>query len=192
MLEKIAEAARCGVDFVQLREKDLSTRELEALAGAAVRAIREISAKSRSKGTRLLINSRSDVALACGADGVHLRADDVSPSVVRGVWNQCGQEPIVSVSCHCSEEVVRAAAERADFALFGPVFEKRDQPGTKSTGVGELQDACGHGIRVLAIGGVTLENAASCIRAGASGIAAIRLFQENDMAKIAASLGGIS
>ena len=82
LLEKIAEAARCGVDYIQLREKDLPARQLEALAGAAVRVIEENGLRktgTREAGTCLLINSRSDVAFAAGAGGVHLRSDDISP-----------------------------------------------------------------------------------------------------------------
>src|SRR5580704_16399491 len=83
LLEKIAEAARCGVDFVQLREKDLSGRELETLARDAARTVRE-----NSSTTRLLINTRTDVAIACGADGVHLRSEDVSAGEARAVWQR--------------------------------------------------------------------------------------------------------
>src|SRR5215831_6870656 len=75
LLEKIAEAARAGVDYIQLREKDLTTRDLESLAREAIAVVRE----SRKPTAALLINSRSDVALAVGAEGVHLRSDDVSP-----------------------------------------------------------------------------------------------------------------
>ena len=80
LLDKIAEAARAGVDYIQLREKDLSACELEKLAADAMRIIHEVRAGNgeQHSATRLLINSRTDVALAAGADGVHLRSDDVS------------------------------------------------------------------------------------------------------------------
>ncbi len=111
VLEKIGEAARCGVDYIQLREKDLPTRELERLAIDALSVIREASsrtfeirdtARDGSIHPSLLINSRTDVALAVGADGVHLRSDDVSPSVVRHVWCRDRRlaRPLVTVSCH--------------------------------------------------------------------------------------------
>src|SRR5215470_7979866 len=87
LLERIRWAARCGVDFIQLREKDLCGRELEVLAGKAVEAARGGSPK-----TRLLINSRTDIALVAGAAGVHLRANDVSPAEVRRVWRDAGIE----------------------------------------------------------------------------------------------------
>src|SRR5207245_3476743 len=86
LLHKIAYAARCGVDFIQLREKDLSARELEALAREAVGIVQKnVGAENRESGTRLLINSRTDIAIAVGADGVHLRSDDLSPSHVRAI-----------------------------------------------------------------------------------------------------------
>lgn len=187
LLERIAQAARCGVDFIQLREKDLGGRELEELARAAVARIRSSESKSR-----LLINSRTDVALAAGADGVHLRSKDVSTVDVRGIWREAGgaTQAMVAVSCHCESEVVAARNAGADFVVFGPVFEKKDSPGAATAGVKALGPACGHEIPVFALGGVTVANAASCIRAGAKGIAGIRLFQEGDLEKTVAKLRG--
>jgi thiamine-phosphate pyrophosphorylase len=183
LLAKISEAARCGVDFIQLREKDLSARELEALAQDAVRTVRENSSR-----TRLLINSRTDVAIACQTDGVHLRSEDVLPSEVRTAWRRSLHvAPVISVSCHSPDEVARAAAEAADLAVFAPVFEKH---GSSAAGLSVLRAACAHPIRVLALGGVTLENARVCVEAGAAGVAGIRLFQENDVAKVAGALRG--
>ena len=176
LLAKVAEAARARVDCIQLREKDLSTRELEMLAREAVAMVRE-----NSSLTRLLINSRTDVALAAGADGVHLRADDVGPREAR----QAAHRPLstdhflVAASCHSNEEVIRADSEGADFAVFGPIFGKNNAPGRQPTGLAALHEACRAKIPVLALGGVTMENAASCLEAGAAGVAGIRLFQEN-------------
>jgi len=180
LLDKIAEAARCNVDFIQSREKDLSGRELEALAREAVRTVRENSSR-----TKLLINSRTDVAIACGADGVHLRSEDVLPGEVRKAWKQA--VPVISVSCHTPAEVARAAANGADLAVFAPVFEKQ---GSSGAGLSALRKACEHSIKVLALGGVTLENAGACVEAGAAGVAGIRLFQENDVAKVVGALRG--
>jgi thiamine-phosphate pyrophosphorylase len=180
LLDKITEAARCNVDFIQMREKDLSGRELEALAREAVRAVRENSSQ-----TKLLINSRTDVAIACAADGVHLRSEDVLPGEVRKAWRQAA--PVISVSCHSADEVARAAADEADFAVFAPVFEKQ---GSSAAGLSALRTACEHSVKVLALGGVTLENAGACVEAGAAGVAGIRLFQENDVAKVVGALGG--
>jgi thiamine-phosphate pyrophosphorylase len=181
LLAKIAEAAGCGVDFIQLREKDLPPRDLETLARAA-----RLGTENRQLKTGLLINSRSDVALACGAAGVHLPTDDVSPSEVRKIWAKAGNaaRPLITVSCHSGDEVARAASEQADFALFAPVFEKKDAPQVSPGGLDRLREACRQRIPVLALGGVTLENAGACMDAGAAGIAAIRLFQENDIAEV--------
>jgi thiamine-phosphate pyrophosphorylase len=195
LLAKIAEATRCRVDLIQLREKDLSGRDLEALASAVLRVVRENCLSRTENGepaTRLLINSRSDVALACGADGVHLRTDDISPSEVRKIWAQGGRpfRPLISVSCHSANEVARAGLEGADFAVFAPVFEKKDAPPARIAGLDRLREACRQKIPVLALGGVTIENAGACRDAGAAGIAAIRLFQENDIAEVVRALKG--
>ena len=130
LLEKIAEAARAGIDYIQLREKDLSTRDLQSLAEDAVRTIREARTANNEQRTALLINSRTDIALAAGADGVHLRSEDVSPMEVRRIWTLCSagaparERPIVAASCHNIEDVNRAQSQGADFAVFAPVFEK--------------------------------------------------------------------
>jgi thiamine-phosphate pyrophosphorylase len=93
LLEKIAEAARCAVDYIQLREKDLSAVELETLACQAAQTIHEsvpLRTGNRQQVTALLINSRTDIAFAAGAAGVHLRSDDISPAEARKIWQQCG------------------------------------------------------------------------------------------------------
>jgi thiamine-phosphate pyrophosphorylase len=195
LLAKITEATRCGVDLIQLREKDLSTRELEALARAAVRIVRENSrpgTNNRELTTRLLLNSRTDIAIACGADGVHLRSDDISLSEVRRIWDEARHpvRAVVSVSCHSAAEVARAASESADFAVFAPVFEKKDAPLASPAGLYGLREACRQKIPVLALGGITLKNARTCLDVGAAGIAAIRLFQENDIAEAVPRLRG--
>ena len=193
LLEKISEAARAGVDYIQLREKDLTTRELESLAREAARILQQLRTENRELRTALLINSRTDVALASGADGVHLRADDINPPEVRAMWEKCvvgaparvsPQTPVIGVSCHSPEEVKQAEADGATFAVFAPVFEKKDVPKAQPGGLIQLREACNVGIPVLALGGVTLENAKSCLEAGASGIAAIRLFQESDIEEV--------
>lgn len=191
LLDKISEATAHGVDYIQLRERDLPTRELEDLASHAVRLIRE---SAHSPKTVLLVNSRSDVAISCAADGVHLRSDDVSPREVRLAWSHragAGESarpaPCIGVSCHTPAEVGRAQAEGADFAVFGPVFEKqggKNSQGSDLAGLDLLRQACLHKITVMALGGVTVENAHSCRAAGAAGIAAIRLFQENEIREI--------
>lgn len=191
ILEKVAEAANCKVDYIQLREKDLPARDLEALASRAVEIVCGLRAKSRHAPTRILINSRTDVALAAGADGVHLPARDLSPAEVHRVWKSSGAArsgPVVGVSCHAPSEVAAAAAAGATYTIFGPVFDKRAAPGTSPAGIDALREACAHKIPVLAIGGVNLENARSCLEVGAAGLAAIRLFQENQISQIVEAL----
>ena len=194
LLARIAEAARAGVDYIQLREKDLTARELETLAREAMATIGKTSpaADHQSSITRLLINSRTDIALAVGADGVHLRSDDVSPADVRSVWidsmaprSELAVGPVVCVSSHTPAEVARAQAEGADYSVFGPVFDKK---GASPAGLVALRDACQVKVPVFALGGVTVENAAACLEAGASGIAGIRLFQNNEIEGVVRAL----
>ncbi len=251
LLEKISEATRAGVDYIQLREKDLPTRKLESLARQAASVVKEArqlapsprpleqfhtyyvpftechpdrslpfpkgmaggvegpavpflgyTNSEKALAPALLINSRTDVALAAGANGVHLRSDDISPQEVRTIWNRKGgdaprladfarrgsaglsSDPLIGASCHSPEEVRQAKENGATFAVFAPVFEKKDAPGTRPAGLALLGEACRVEIPVLALGGITLANAQSCFDAGASGIAAIRLFQENNIAEI--------
>jgi thiamine-phosphate pyrophosphorylase len=178
LLERIGWAAQCGVDLIQLREKDLCGHELEALARKAVAATRTGGHK-----TRLLINSRTDIALAAGAGGVHLRSQDISPADLRQLWRVAGiaSEPTLAVSCHSQQEVIAAQSTGADFAVFAPVFEKNHTTRTPGAGMEALHAACQQHIPVLALGGITLENANSCLRAGAKGIAGIRIFQEGNL-----------
>lgn len=189
LLAKIAECAAAGVDLVQLREKDLSTRALEELAHKALAAL-------GGSRTRLLINSRTDIALACGAHGVHLPANDVPASEVRALMARVAMTgaglPVIGVSAHSVAEVASAEAHGADFAVFAPVFEKS---GTAShEGLKLLREACHRTetaqppMPVLALGGVTLQNARQCVEAGAAGIAGIRLFQQNDVHAIVKEL----
>jgi thiamine-phosphate pyrophosphorylase len=182
LLEKIRECAATGVDYIQLREKDLSTRALEALARKAVAAL-------GGSRTRLLINSRTDVALASGAHGVHLPGNNLPASEVRALWMRArSAAPVIGVSAHTLAEVEYAESHGAGFAVFAPVFEKA---GTRNArGLDELKQICrpGGSMPVFALGGVTLKNARLCLEAGAAGIAGIRLFQENRIDQLLASL----
>lgn len=178
LLEKIRECAAAGVDCIQLREKDLSTRSLEALA-------REAMAALNGSPTKLLINSRTDVALACGAHGMHLPGNDLAASEVRAIWMRANAAaPVIGVSAHSREEVAYAEAHGADFAVFAPVFEKAGE--ANATGLEDLRQICRRAasMPVLALGGVTFKNARLCLQAGAAGIAGIRLFQENEVHRI--------
>ena len=180
LLERIRAAFAAGVDWVQVREKRMPTRELCRLVEQAVALPEKCAA-------RLLVNERLDVALACGADGVHLPADSLPVAVVR---RAAPEGWLVGVSCHSPEEVEAAAREGASFAVLGPIFST---PGKLSPlGLEPLRQACGRlaagGFPVLALGGVNLENAGGCLEAGAAGIAAIRLFQSGDVRKVVAQL----
>jgi thiamine-phosphate pyrophosphorylase len=190
LLDKIQEAAEAGVDHIQLREKDLPARELELLARRALTILQQGRTENRELRTKLLINSRTDVALAVSGHGVHLPANDVPPDEVRRIC-RAAHTPVrltITQSCHEPEEVHRAQQNGADLAVLAPVFEKQSAPGTKPTGLETLRAACQYKIPVLALGGVTLDNAGDCLRAGAAGIAAIRLFQENTIADVVRQL----
>jgi thiamine-phosphate pyrophosphorylase len=181
VVEKIAEAARAGVDYIQLREKDLSAGELEALGREAVRVVRQASST-----TKILINSRTDLALTVEADGVHLRGDDISPREVAAIGGAIEKnemrvaKPFLTVvSCHSVDDVRRSELEGASFAVLAPIFGKQTDMSAQTVGLASLEAACSGGLPVLALGSVDFENSRACLRAGAAGIAAIRLFQNN-------------
>ena len=162
LLEIIRDQLHLGVDYIQIREKDLSARELFEFS-LAVLEVRAGGVHTRQP-TRILLNSRADVALAIGADGVHLPSS-APVETLPGL--------LVARSCHTVEEV-RAA--KADFVVFGPVFESHGKkPGV---GLDELKLACGQGKPVFALGGVDWDNAEQCMTAGTEGISGIRLFQD--------------
>ena len=199
LLAKIRQAAQFSVDYIQLREKDLSTRELEELASEAMSILRDAKLRTEDRELRtplprtaLLINSRTDVALAVGADGVHFPSNDIAPSEVRKISHGADTpvRVIISVSCHQPLEVQQAELAGADLAVFAPVFEKKNVHEARPAGIDAMRQACRFRIPVLALGGINLENAKSCLEAGAAGIAAIRLFQENDIADVVSRLRG--
>ncbi len=190
LLAKIDEAARCGIDYIQLREKDLPAGQLEKLATAAVSVVRSARSADPRMPTRLLVNARPDVALASGADGVHLRARDIAAREIRGMVEARAAGLLIAVSCHTEEEVARACGDGADFVAFGPVFEKKGMPEAPAAGLAGLHQACQHPIPVFAVGGVTAQNAQRCLRAGASGLAAIRLFQSGNIEEVVRTLHG--
>jgi thiamine-phosphate pyrophosphorylase len=162
-LEVAARAARGAVDLIQIRAKELSGRALAELVRSAV-AI---------SGSTVLVNTRTDVALACSARGVHLPAGSIAPSTIRRITPDGF---LIGVSCHTIDELKAAECAGADFAVFGPVF-----PGpTKSvTAIGiEAFRVATQSVRlpVYALGGVSVENAPLCMQAGAAGVAGISLF----------------
>jgi thiamine-phosphate pyrophosphorylase len=165
LLYHIARNVDRGVDYIQIREKDLTTRELLDLTRRAA----EIAMGSR---TRILVNDRTDIAICAGAAGVHLRGDSIRPEALRDAF---GTALLIGSSCHSLEDV--AANQAADFLVFGPVFES---PGKGPPQGLEMlaRAAAASRIPVLALGGINANNAQSCLDAGAAGIAAIRLFQE--------------
>jgi thiamine-phosphate pyrophosphorylase len=181
LLVRIGEAAQAGVDYTQLREKDLTPRDLERLARDAVRMVRDHSAT-----TKLLINGRTDVALATGADGVHLPSGELDASDVRALWMRaCDREPVIAVSAHTLDEVRTAATQGANFAVFAPIFQKAHTD-VQGIGIDALRAACAGSMSpgdfaVFALGGVTVANAKACLGAGAAGVAGIRLFQTGDI-----------
>lgn len=169
LLDLIARNARSGVHWIQIREKDLDARQLAGLVTEALR---------RAPWAKILVNSRADVALACGAAGLHLPAGSPPPAAFRPI---CPPGFLIGVSCHTPEELVRAEKEGADYALFSPVFRplSKDDP-RPVHGLQGLRQACAAvGIPVLALGGISRENAKLCLEAGAAGLAGITLFQSD-------------
>ena len=156
-------AAADGVDMIQVREKDLESAALCDLVRAVLESV-------KGSGAKVLVNDRLDVALAAGAHGVHLPANGLPVSEVRPFID------LVGISTHTTEEVRNAEADGASFALFGPVFST---PGKTPVGLDRLREAtlAVEAMPVLAIGGITPENTAEVIKAGAEGVAGIRLFQ---------------
>jgi thiamine-phosphate pyrophosphorylase len=171
-----AELAREGVEFILVREKQLSAGELAAVCRKVLGAVR-----TSGTGTKVLVTGRVDVALAVGADGVNLSGavGELTVSQVRELMLGA----FVSVSCHSVEEVARARDAGTSAALFGPVFGKTvsDEEVVAGVGLEALREACevAGEMRVFALGGVTEGNAGECVEVGASGVAGIRMFNRS-------------
>lgn len=168
--------ARGGVDYVQIREKDLPGPELLALAGEIVAAVRE-----EGSVARVLLNGPAEIALGARADGVHLpgSAPAGAGDEAQRVYQRAELQAIVSLACHSVDEV-RAAGD-ASLVVFAPVFEKVDSPkgdAVPGQGLCTLAEACcaAGAVPLVALGGVTRDNAADCVAVGAVGVAGIRLF----------------
>jgi thiamine-phosphate pyrophosphorylase len=164
IIETVRKAVSAGVSIIQIREKQLTTKQIFEIASEAARI-------TKNSNTLLLVNERFDVALAAGIDGVHLSSTSMNVGVVR---SNTPSGFVIGVSTHSSDEILRARDEGADYVVFGPVFPT---PGKAShVGVGELKRVCQlvAPFPVLALGGIEGSNARSVVAAGAAGFAAIR------------------
>jgi thiamine-phosphate pyrophosphorylase len=195
LLHEVSRWAAEGIDIIQLREKDLTAADIAALAREILRAIstknnairtKNSAIRQKNSPTKLLINSRPDIALATGAHGIHLTAapGELTPAQVRSLYTSTNlPAPVITVSCHTLEDVRRARENHADAILFAPVFEKivAGKIVTLGQGIDQLRAAClaASSIPLYALGGVTLKNAPACLDAGAAGIAGIRLFHQS-------------
>lgn len=182
VLQLVQAAVSAQIDLVQIREKNLTASVLYQLASSA-------AGITRGSATKLLINDRSDIAAAAGADGVHLTTSSLPTAVVRQAF---GNGFLIGVSTHSLDEARLARQDGADFVVFGPVFEtptKKDFG--EPPGLTGLASACSElfPFPVLALGGVSIGNVAECIRAGAQGVAAIRMLQQTaQLADVAADI----
>jgi thiamine-phosphate pyrophosphorylase len=185
LYDSIPRAISAGIDWIQIREKDLDTHTLLEVARFAV-------IKAHATPTRVLINDRLDVALTVNAGGVHLGEKSLPLEMVAAWRRSSGRTDFqIGVSCHSLESACAAEASGADYIFFGPVFATPSKAAFGAPqGIDRLRQVCASvKIPVFAIGGVNLENGRDCLKAGASGIAAIRLFQNaKDSAELAAEL----
>lgn len=194
LLPRIERAAAAHVDWIQIREKDLPAGRLAALTREA---LKRVAAGTSLNTARILVNDRLDVAIAAGARGVHLGEMSLpAVDVVRwlrspAVRSAAGEDFLVGVSCHSVAAARSAEAAGADYVFFGPIFRTPSKVNYGAPqGLERLAEVT-HALRVpvLAIGGVTTDNARFCLASGASGIAAIRLFQNaSDLAVLVAHL----
>jgi thiamine-phosphate pyrophosphorylase len=181
LLDVVDAALRGGIRAVQLRERGLTTRQLLTLAEA-------LRARTDRHGAALVINDRIDVALACGADGVHLPADSFAVAEARALL---GARRLIGVSTHAADEVAAAAAGGADFAVFGPIYyTPSKRPYGKPIGVGALDAArAAAALPLFAIGGIDAQRCAEVLAHGADGIAVIRaVLAAHDPAQAAGKL----
>lgn len=171
ILNQISAAAIAGVDLIQIREKESTTRLLVELVAEAIKLTRGTSA-------RLLVNDRADVAAGTGADGVHLTSRSLDPATIRKTF---GDKLLIGASTHSLAEARAARQQGADFIVFGPVFETESKTGFGlPVGLQELSEVVRdlRELPVLALGGISLQNAADCLISGAAGIAGISIFDQ--------------
>jgi len=172
------EAARSGVEYFQIREKDLSDRALAALAS-------DVVAATSASRTRVLVNGRPDIAQLSGAFGVQLPENGLGVQNVRRSFSDL----CIGASCHSLEAAERAEAEGADFVLFGPVFATPGKPNPVGTAL-LRRVAETLLIPVHAIGGIDPQTAPEAVAAGARGLAAVRAFLEGPLDHAVRSLRG--
>ena len=176
ILNQVSAAVAAGIDLIQIREKQLTARVLFELVSAAARL-------TRNTNTRLLVNDRADIAAGAGADGVHLTTQSLDAAIIRRSF---GKKFLIGASTHSLNEVMSVRDHVADFAVFGPVFETESKLQFGSPqGVEELSRVAraAAGFPVLALGGISLANAADCVAAGAAGVAGISLFDSTENLK---------
>jgi thiamine-phosphate pyrophosphorylase len=185
ILAKIEAAVVAGIDWVQIRAKGMPARQLLAITRAAVGMTHRKPAPPAGPdrhGSLIFVNDRLDIALASDAAGIHLGRESLPALDVIG-WQRRRKivtDLMVGLSCHTIDELRQAEDAGVDYAFFGPVFDTpTKRPFGPPLGIAKLTAGC-HATRlkVIAIGGVTLENSAECLHAGAAGIAAIRMFQQ--------------
>jgi thiamine-phosphate pyrophosphorylase len=171
LTEFALQACLAGVDLLQLRERDLSSRQLFSLTS-------RIADIARTHNTQILVNDRADIAAACANVGVHLTTRSMPVAVIRKTF---GDNLLIGASTHSMAEAKEAADGGANFIVFGPVFATESkQIYGEPVGVEALQKVTGQlSIPVLALGGIKLSNFKDTLSAGASGIAAISLFTDN-------------
>jgi len=166
LVEQARWAVASNIDFIQVRERDLDAASLVRLAGDIVRV-------TRGSGTRVVVNDRTDVALACGADGVHLRHDSAPADAVRGI---VPAGFLVGRSVHNVKDAIDAGA--VDYLIAGTVFSTSSKPGDAPLlglkGLAEVVQTVA--VPVLAIGGITRERLDEVAETGAAGVAGIGLF----------------
>lgn len=178
LIELARNWAKSGVNYIQIREKDLNPSELRELTKQIAAAVHK-----ENQTTQVLLNGPAEIALEAKADGVHLptNAPKDAAEQARNLFQQAGRDATISQSCHNLEEIRKA--NKASLILYAPVFEKVTPEG-KLPGLGlePLKQAvqAAKNIPVFALGGVTKQNAPSCIAAGATGIAGIRIFLDTD------------
>ena len=171
LLALVERALQLGVELIQIREKSWSARELSVF-------VRKVMALENPHGSFVLVNDRADVALACGANGVHLPSNRMAPSALRAI---VPERFIVGVSCHSRADILRAQDEDADYVFISPVFAPLSKADSrKPLGLAGFREAiAGVQIPSFALGGITRETMQGCDEAGAPGVAGISLFQQD-------------